>query len=76
MEHSPPQETPLETLQNTQAATPAPTQPFSFKDFSTSIPLTEAQASYVTEIMVVMEQTGEMGRFDISEPPIMVDFGQ
>lgn len=55
LQESPTPNTPLDTTQPPQStATPA-VQPYTFKDFSTSIPLTEAQAAYVNEIIVVME---------------------
>lgn len=49
--------------------------PYAFKDFSTSVPLTPKQAAKVTEIIVVMQETGGTGRFDITELPDSEDCG-
>jgi len=43
--------------------------PYAFKDFRTSAALNDEQASKITEIILIMQETGQTGRFDISELP-------
>ena len=67
-------------LINTPSKTPKNTEtqllPYTFKDFSTSVPLNEEQAAKVTQIIVIMQETGETGHFDIQELPDTKNFGQ
>lgn len=43
--------------------------PYAFKDFRTSAALNDEQAGKITEIILIMQETGQTGQFDITELP-------